>query len=40
MNYLDNAALEKPKDDIIKYISEILKNGRVNVTYTKLLYAA
>lgn len=30
MNYLDNAALEKPKDDIIKYISEILKNNWCN----------
>lgn len=27
MNYLDNAALEKPKDDILEYISTILKNN-------------
>lgn len=30
MNYLDNAALEKPKEDIIKFISEILKNNWCN----------
>lgn len=27
MNYLDNAALEKPKDDILEYVSTILENN-------------
>lgn len=30
MNYFDNAALEKPKDDILKYVSTILENNWYN----------
>jgi len=30
MNYFDNAALEKPKNDILKYVSTILENNWYN----------